>query len=181
MASNAHLGRGGKTAANANKKMFNNFLEQLDISAGGAPHGHAMNLQQRTKSTNHGKAVAHQMRAFHSNTVHGTHASNAGAGKRNKQLVATSYNMAPAQLAQAQTSQSYAAIRMSHPGFQSNAGGGSLGPAGSMIPGQNLNSSLGLATSIDLANMQAPNSGLSQNQMVVSGNLNSTAGGIVSR
>ena len=60
---------------------------------------------------------------MHNNTVQGGHI---GAGKRNKQLVSTNYNLAPAQLAQQQmgahNSHSYAAMRMSHQAMSSGTG-----------------------------------------------------------
>ena len=98
-----------------NKKMFNNFLDSLDIVQTNAPVNTSMQLnsgsyQQRTKSgsqQHHGqgnsKLQAQQnqavaLRQLHNNTVQSGESHT--AGKRNKQLVSTSYNIAPAQLAQ---------------------------------------------------------------------------------
>ena len=105
----ASRGANSKSSANNanlhNRKMFNNFLDSLDIASNAQVNTSAqMNTgyQNRNKSgTNHGsKLHAHQsqaMRQIHNNTVHGTSANmNTVNGKRNKQLVSTSYNMAPA-------------------------------------------------------------------------------------
>lgn len=119
--------------------MFNNFLDSLDIVQSNAPVNTSMQLnsggyQQRTKSgsQHHGQNNAKMqaqnqaaLRQFQNNTVQGE----VPGGKRNKQLVATSYNMAPTQLAQQQmgvnvgahNSHSYAAMRMSQQAFSSNS------------------------------------------------------------
>lgn len=94
--------RANKQTANGlqNRKMFNNFLDSLDVSnvAQGNSHQHNSGTgyqQTRTKSSQ--KMGAHhsgQARQMHNNTVAGAHGPS--GGKRNKQMVSTSYNMAPA-------------------------------------------------------------------------------------
>ena len=84
------------------------------------------------------------LRQLHNNTVQSGESHT--AGKRNKQLVSTSYNIAPAQLAQQQmvvgahNSHSYAAMRLSQQAFS----GGNVGGAGGGYANQALNQSMGL-------------------------------------
>lgn len=150
--------------------MFNNFLDSLDVTTNPPPVNTSsnvnMNYQQRTKSgSNHGAKVQAQLatnvRQSHNNTVQG-HIG----GKRNKQLVATSYNIAPAQLAQqqmgAQNSHSYAAMRLSQQAFNSGTGHNSLSYASGA-----LNNSLGVPL------QQAVNSSMDLNNSM---QLNSIAG-----
>ena len=115
--------------------MFNNFLDSLDIS--GANHSSTGNTygagRNRSIQSNGGGKLSssstNAMRSVHNNTVTGTHggvpAGPSGA-KRNKQLVSGSFNMTQSQAAAQQQNQNYAAMRLSHQGFNQNGLNSSL-------------------------------------------------------
>ena len=101
MASNSR----SKAYNGQNRKMFNNFLDSLDISGAnqslqGNGNGYAAARNKNNQS--HGGKMSsnstHAMRMVHNNTVqtnssHGGVPSGPNGGKRNKQLVSSSFNM----------------------------------------------------------------------------------------
>ena len=86
------------------KKMFNNFLDSLDISANqqtntstNLANGYSRTKSQNTTQGGKMSSSTHAIRMSHNNTIQG---GSMQAAKRNKQLVSTSYNMGPTQLMQ---------------------------------------------------------------------------------
>ena len=92
------------------RKMFNNFLDSLDISGAGqstSGPGNTYNAARNKSIQSNGGKISSStqaMRMVNNNSVqaqitgHGGVPSGPNGGKRNKQLVSTSFNMAPNQI-----------------------------------------------------------------------------------
>ena len=93
------------------RKMFNNFLDSLDISGAGqstSGPGSTYNVARNKSIQSNGGKISNStqaMRMVNNNSVQaqitghgGVPQGPSGGGKRNKQLVSTSFNMAPQQI-----------------------------------------------------------------------------------